>query len=232
MKYKVVVFDAYGTLFDVYSIGALAERLYPTYGANISALWRDKQIEYTRLITQADPSSDKGSRHFLPFWDITERALRYTLRRLQLDESDGQVEALMAQYAQLTPFPENHAVLAALNERGVRCAILSNGSAQMLRSAIAAAHFDALIDKALSVDEVRAFKVSPVTYDLVLKHYPVQSHEVLFVSSNAWDVLGATWFGFVTCWINRQGAPRETIGPPPDFTGTTLSAVLEAIEAT
>jgi 2-haloacid dehalogenase len=228
-SFKVIVFDAYGTLFDVYSIGALAESLYPSYGPSISALWRDKQIEYTRLISQADPSSSDGTQHYLAFWDITERALRYTLRKLKLDETESSVRALMNQYEKLTAFPENKAVLESLNAKGLRCAILSNGSPQMLASAVQAAGFAALIDKAISVDEVRQFKVTPVTYALVGKHYGVRPQEVLFVSSNAWDALGATWYGFTTCWINRQGAPAETIGPPAHFSGANLHAVLDAV---
>ena len=229
MAIQAVVFDAYGTLFDVYSIGALAERLYPGQGAAISTLWRDKQIEYTRLISLSDPDGEHGSRHYRPFWDLTRQALRYALQRLGLPLSDAHEEALMAQYAQLTAFPENHGVLQALRERGMTTAILSNGNPEMLASAVQSAGMADLLDHVISVDGVRQFKTMPVAYGEVARHIVAEKADVLFVSSNAWDVLGATWFGFTTLWINRQGLPFETIGRRPDHTGADLTAVLDVL---
>ena len=228
--FRVVVFDAYGTLFDVYSIGALAERLYPGQGSAIAALWRDKQIEYTRLVTMSDPVGARGSRHYQPFWDLTRLALRYTLARLRLAPSVTHEDALMGQYAQLTPFPENLGVLRQLQLRGMASAILSNGSPEMLTSAVASAGMVDLLDRLISVDEIRQFKTAPGSYALVLKYFPVQPSEVLFVSSNAWDALGAAWFGFRTLWINRQDLPHEVLEPKPDFTGSSLERVLEVLQ--
>jgi 2-haloacid dehalogenase len=226
---RVVVFDAYGTLFDVYSIGALVEQLYPGQGAAVSALWRDKQIEYTRLITLSDPHGVAGSRHYQSFWELTRRSLRYTLARLKLAHSAASEDALMRQYAQLTAFPENLGVLQALREKGVRTAILSNGSPDMLASAVQSAGMAGLLDQVISIDEVRLFKTAPESYGLVRKYFPVAPDEVLFVSSNAWDVLGATWFGFTTLWVNRQGLPQECIGPPPSAVAADLSGVLRLV---
>jgi 2-haloacid dehalogenase len=201
----------------------------PTGGAPESR--RYKQIEYTRLISQADPASENGSAHYLPFWHITERALRYTLRKLKLEESQSNVDTLMAQYAKLDAFPENKAVLETLRARGVPCAILSNGSPAMLDSAVKSAGFESLIERTISVDPIRQFKITLRTYALVRAHCAVEKSQVLFVSSNAWDALGATWFGFTTCWINRANAPAETIGPPPHFAGNNLHAVITALDA-
>ena len=226
---KAVVFDAYGTLFDVYSISALAERLYPTQGAAISALWRDKQIEYTRLISLSDPNSETGSRYYQSFWDITRLSLRYSLSRLKLEATSANEEALMQQYAKLSPFPENLGVLQALKAMGMVTAILSNGSREMLDSAVASAGMKDLLNHVIAVDEVRQFKTSPASYALVSKYFPVPANEILFVSSNAWDALGATWFGFATLWVNRQGLPRETIGPAPDYVGADLTQVLRVL---
>ena len=226
---KAVVFDAYGTLFDVYSISALAERLYPTQGAAISALWRDKQIEYTRLISLSDPNSETGSRYYQSFWDITRLSLRYTLSRLKLDATLANEGALMRQYAALSPFPENLGVLQVLKGMAIPTAILSNGSRDMLDSAVASAGMKDLLNHVISVDEVKQFKTSPASYALVNKYLPVPPNEILFVSSNAWDALGATWFGFTTLWVNRQGLPTETIGPPPKYVGADLSAVLSVV---
>ena len=225
---QAVVFDAYGTLFDVYSIGALAERLYPGQGAALSVLWRDKQIEYTRLISLSDPRP-QGSRHYQSFWDITRLSLRYALARLGLVYTHANEEALMAQYAELTAFPENLGVLQALRERGMATAILSNGSPEMLASAVHSAGMGECLDAVLSVDSVRQFKTTPTSYQIVTEHFGLAPAEVLFVSSNAWDALGATWFGFTTLWVNRQGLPPEAIGPAPHHTGRDLTAVLQVL---
>ena len=225
---RVVVFDAYGTLFDVYSIGALAEKFYPGQGAALSVLWRDKQIEYTRLISLSDPNPE-GSRHYQSFWDITRASLRYALARLGLVHTHADEDALMAQYAQLSPFPENLGVLQALRQRSVATAILSNGSPEMLQSAVHSAGMSKWLDAVLSVDSVRQFKTTPTGYQIVTDHFGFAPAEVLFVSSNAWDALGATWFGFTTLWVNRQGLPPETIGPAPHHTGRDLTAVLQVL---
>jgi len=226
---KVVVFDAYGTLFDVYAIGALAERLYPSQGAAISMLWRDKQIEYTRLISLSDPHNPAGSRHYLPFWELTRLSLRYTLARLKLVVTTEHEDALMGQYAHLTAFPENLAVLEVLKAKGLATAILSNGNPDMLDSAVTSAGMKSLLDHVISVDEIKQFKTSPGSYALVTQYFPVQNEEILFVSSNAWDALGATWHGFTTLWVNRQGLPHETLGPKPTYTGTDLMGVLDVL---
>jgi 2-haloacid dehalogenase len=229
MKIKAVVFDAYGTLFDVYSIQVLAEKLYPGHGADIAVKWRDKQIEYTRLITQSDPHSASGSQYFRPFWELTRLSLEYTLERLTLKHAWGQVDTLMQQYAHLTPFPENLAVLQKIKAMGLITAILSNGSVDMLTSAVKSAGMEDVLDHVISVDSIRLFKTSPESYGLVQQAISVDKEEVLFVSSNAWDALGATWFGFITHWVNRQGLPFEALTPQPHFSGADLQSVLVSL---
>src|SRR6187549_2953330 len=120
-KPRAVLFDAYGTLFDVYSVGLLAEKLFPGQGQALSVLWRDKQIEYTRLVT----TSNDGA-HYRPFWDLTRAALRFACKRLALELAPTAEEQLMNEYRHLSAFPENREVLAALKERGVVTGILSN----------------------------------------------------------------------------------------------------------
>ena len=229
MKIKAVVFDAYGTLFDVYSIQVLAEEFYPGKGADIALKWRDKQIEYTRLITQSDPHNASGSRHFRPFWELTRLSLEHTLDRLKLNRESGQVEQLMQQYAHLTPFTENLAVLQQIKAMGLTTAILSNGSVDMLNSAVTSAGMGDVLDHIISVDQIRLFKTAPESYGLVQQTIPVNKNEVLFVSSNAWDALGATWFGFTTHWVNRQGLPFEALSPQPHFSGSDLNSVLVSL---
>ena len=226
---RLVVFDAYGTLFDVYSISSLAESLFPGQGQALSVLWRDKQIEYSRLISLSDPMNPMGSRHYQSFWDLTRLGLQYACQRLELELTPAKQKLLMDQYAQLTPFPENLAVLEALKALQIPAAILSNGSPDMLQAAVSSAGMGHVIDKVLSVDEVRQFKTSPQSYGLVADHYKVDVREVLFVSSNSWDALGATWFGFKSFWVNRQGMPFETLGPRPTYTGRSLRDILTLI---
>jgi len=226
---RLVVFDAYGTLFDVYSVGTLAESLFPGQGAALSVLWRDKQIEYSRLVSLSDPLNPLGSRHYQSFWDLTRLALQYACQRLQLELTPARQKQLMDQYSHLDAFPENLEVLQTLQSNGMRCAILSNGSPEMLHSAVNSAGMNGLIDKVLSVDEVRQFKTTPQSYGLVASHYPVDVREVLFVSSNSWDALGATWFGFKSFWVNRQGLPFETLGPRPSHSGNNLKDILPLI---
>ena len=225
---RVAVFDAYGTLFDVYSVSALAETLFPGQGQALSVLWRDKQIEYSRLVSLSDPRPE-GSRHYRDFWDLTRLALRYAGERLGLALTPEITERLMQQYAHLQAFPDSREVLQALQARGLPCAILSNGSPAMLAQAADSAGLAPHLDRVLSVDGVRHFKTTPWSYDLVQQHYPVAKNEVLFVSSNGWDALGATWYGFTTFWVNRQGLPFETLDPRPCHTGSDLHHILSLL---
>lgn len=219
---RAVLFDAYGTLFDVYSVGLLAEQFFPGQGQALGLLWRDKQIEYTRLVT----TSNDGA-HYLPFWDITRAGLRYAAAKLQLSLSTAQEQQLMNQYRALSAYPENREVLKALKERGIITGILSNGDPDMLGVAVRSAGLDPWLDHVISVDSVRRFKTHPDCYALGPIHTGVAVTETVFVSSNGWDALGATWFGYTTLWVNRSGQPAEQIGPPPTRTGSSLRDVLD-----
>jgi 2-haloacid dehalogenase len=229
VKIKAVVFDAYGTLFDVYSIQVMADELYPGKGVEIALKWRDKQIEYTRLITLSDPHNASGSQYFRSFWELTRLSLEYTLDRLGLDRASGKVEMLMRQYEHLQPFPENLGVLQTIKGLGLTTAILSNGSADMLAAAVKSAGMADALDHVITVDPIRLYKTSPESYALVQKTIPVNKDEVLFVSSNAWDALGATWFGFTTHWVNRQRLPFEALKPHPHYSGEDLHSVLDSL---
>ena len=230
MPFKAVVFNAYGTLFDVYSVQHLAEQLFPGKGAALALAWRDKQIEYTRLITQSDPNEKGGSRFYQPFWELTRHSLEYCLDRLKLDRSAGQAETLMGQYAKLSPFPENLDVLRNIKRHGLTTAILSNGSPQMLDSAVLSAGMADVLDHVISVDGIRLYKTAPQAYALVQQTIALPLEEILFVSSNAWDALGANWFGLRTHWVNRQGLPFEALEPRPDFSGADLRSVIQTLQ--
>ncbi|MBT8566148.1 haloacid dehalogenase type II [Polynucleobacter paneuropaeus] len=226
--YKLIAFDAYGTLFDVYSMGALAEELFPGNGATLALMWRDRQIEYTRLVTMSDPSP-QGSKYYLPFWDLTIRSLRYVCKRMNLELSSANEKRLMDQYAKLTGFADSLNVLKTIKEKGISTAILSNGSREMLATVVQSNGLESYLDKVVTIEDVRLFKTAPQAYELLLKAFPVQKQEVLFVSSNAWDALAAKWFGFDVFWVNRLGHPFEEIGEKPTYEGKSLSEVLETL---
>jgi len=226
--YKLIAFDAYGTLFDVYSMGQLAEELFPDHGQALSLMWRDRQIEYTRLVTMSDPNPN-GSKHYLPFWELTIRSLRYVCKRLGLDLTASNEKRLMDQYAKLTGFSDSLEVLKTIKSKGLSTAILSNGSRDMLATVVEANEMEPYLDKVITVEDVRLFKTAPQAYELLLKNFSVSKEEILFVSSNAWDALSAKWYGFDVFWVNRQGHPFEEIGEKPNYEGNSLSKVLEII---
>jgi len=215
---RAVVFDAYGTLFDVYSVGLLAEQLFPGLGNALGVLWRDKQIEYTHLTSM--------SGRYRPFWELTRSALRYAAQRLALPLTDAAESQLMNQYRHLSSFPENHGVLAELARRGVPAAILSNGDPEMLAVGVKSAGLQDFIAHVLSVDAVRKYKTDPAAYALGPQALGLPARQILFVSSNCWDAIGATWYGYTTLWVNRQGLPLEALDTEPTHTGTSLRDVL------
>lgn len=223
--YKLIAFDAYGTLFDIYSIGQLAEELFPGNGQALALMWRDRQIEYTRLVTMSDPNPS-GSRHYLPFWDITILSLRYVCKRMALDLSPDYEKSLMDQYAKLSTFEDSLSVLKTIKERNISTAILSNGSKEMLAKVVDSGGLTPYLDRLLTVEEVRLFKTAPQVYELLLRTFSVQKNEILFVSSNAWDAMAAKWFGVDVFWVNRLGHPFEEIGERPNYEGKSLSEIL------
>lgn len=215
---RAVLFDAYGTLFDVYSVGALAEQLVPGHGERLSQLWRDKQIEYSHLSSM--------SRRYRTFWDVTRAGLRHAAQRLKLELSDSAQSALMDQYLKLAPFAENLGVLQALRQRRIRAGILSNGDPGMLRAVVDSAGFGDLLDPLLSAQSVQRFKTDDAVYALGPQALGQAAADILFVSSNGWDAIGATWYGYTTLWVNRAGLPLEALDTEPTRTGTSLRDVL------
>ena len=221
MSLQAILFDAYGTLFDVYAIAAEAERQFPGNGAVLANLWRDKQIEYTRL------RSLSGT--YQPFDVVTDEALQFACRKLGLALSAEGRQQLMAQYNQLSAFPENLSVLQALKQSGMTLAILSNGNPEMLAPVIHAAGMTNLFTHVLSAHSVKKFKTAPEVYQLGINTLGVGAQDCLFVSSNGWDICGAAWFGYPTFWVNRAAAPLEVLGVAPDGEGRSLNDLLEFV---
>ena len=220
---KAIAFDAYGTLFDVYSVWALAEDIFPGSGARLAELWRDRQIEYTRLRTMSGRYAD--------FWQVTGDALDFACQRLGLALDADARDRLMSQYSRLKPFAENLFVLQDLKRQDIPLAILSNGTPEMIASAVSAAGMDGLFAHILSADSVRKFKTAPEVYQLGPDALGCPASEILFVSSNAWDASGATWFGYTTFWVNRASVPHEKLGVQSTAEGGSLNDVLTFVDA-
>jgi len=219
---RAVLFDAYGTLFDVYSVGLLAEQLFPGSGERLAVLWRDKQIEYTRLTSM--------SGQYKPFWELTRAGLRYAAKRLGLALTATAEDRLMNQYRHLSAYPENREVLAELKARDIPAGILSNGDPEMLGVAVKSAGFSGLLAQVLSVHPLRKYKTDPAVYALGPQAFGLTAKEILFVSSNGWDAIGATWFGYTTLWVNRGGLPLEELDTAPTRIGSSLRDVLGFFE--
>jgi 2-haloacid dehalogenase len=225
---KLVVFDAYGTLFNVYSIRSLLESLYPTQGVALSIIWRDKQVQYTHLIAMSDPNP-AGSQYFLSFWEITLRSLRYSCKKMGLLLTTANATKIMHAYTELSAFEESLDVLQQVKAQVISTAILSNGTSEMISSLVNSNGLQPYLDQVLSVEALRTFKTAPQCYALVQQSFPVKKEEILFVSSNAWDAVGASWFGFNVLWVNRFADPFEEIGNRPAYEGQSLHQVLEII---
>jgi 2-haloacid dehalogenase len=205
------VFDAYGTLFDVHSV-IEAGREITDDPATLSVLWRQKQLEYTWLRSLMGRYED--------FWSVTEAALRHAIRRLGLAAGEAQIARLLDAYLTLACFPEVEGALARL--AGRPRAILSNGSPRMLEAAVASSRLRPLLQHVISVDAVRIFKPAPEVYALGPHTLGIPAGDLLFVSSNAWDVAGAKSFGYQAAWCNRTRAPVEELGFTPDYEITRL----------
>ena len=216
---KAVLFDVYGTLLDVYSVGLRAEQMFPGAGERLARAWRERQIEYSRLVSM--------SGRYRPFWQLTRDALQVCAEALKLPLDDAGADSLMNEYRHLSAFPENRAVLQALAARGVRAGVLSNGDPDMLDVTLRSAGLVELISPILSVHETRRYKTDPAAYALGTAALGLPASEILFVSSNCWDAIGATWHGYTTLWVNRAGAPMERLGVEPTRVGSSLRDVLE-----
>lgn len=210
---KALVFDAYGTLFDVHSIIALGEQLFPGKGSALSQLWRAKQLEYTWLRSLMGRYED--------FTVVTQDALKYACQSLQLQPAADTAARLMDAYQHLALYPDARAALAEL--AGLKLAILSNGSPAMLAPVVKNAGLDKTFTAVISVDAVKAFKPDPRVYQLAPDSLGVSTAEIGFVSSNYWDAAGASNFGFKVFWINRAGAHPDSLGAKPGYVLSRLT---------
>ena len=213
---RACVFDVYGTLFDFASAAARLPDVPQDRRAPLTALWRDKQLQYTWLRSLQGRYAD--------FQQVTADALDFALESLGLD-APGLGEKLMALYLRLEPFPEVPEVLAELRRRGFRTAILSNGTPAMLDALVRRAGLDEAFDAVLSVDAIGVFKTDPRVYQLALDTLGLPAEAIAFQSSNGWDAYAASDFGMPVVWCNRYGQRRERLPGAPDFEISTLAAL-------
>lgn len=218
---SALVFDAYGTLFDVHSVLARCEAFWPGKGAQLSQLWRAKQLEYTwqRSLMQ----------RYAPFSQVTGEALCYACESLKLKIGEKEMQALMNEYLNLAPYPEVPAALQRL--KGRKLAILTNGSPDMILPLVKNRGMESAFDAVLSVDELKVYKPAPQVYRLAVERLGIAAGEIGFVSSNCWDALGAKSYGFAVHWINRTGAPVDRMGMDLDFVISSLKDLDEKIQA-
>ena len=217
-KIKACIFDAYGTLFDV---NAACRELSKEVGDNwekLASLWRLRQVEYTWLRNSMD--------EYIDFWQITSDALDYAMETLGIENNELR-EELLNLYLKLEAYPEVNDLLKKLKQRGLKIGILSNGSMQMLNSAVDNANIREYLDEILSVEECEIYKPSSKVYDLVKIKMQIGKENVLFFSSNAWDMHAASNYGFKTIWVNRFNAKLERLPGKPIHIVNSLEKIDE-----
>jgi 2-haloacid dehalogenase len=218
MKPRAVVFDAYGTLFDVHTVVTHGRDIDGDIRA-LSVLWRQRQLEYTWLRSLMDRYED--------FWSIREAALRSASRQLRIAIDDEGLDRLMKAYLFPTAFEDVKPVLKSL--KAVPLVILSNGSLEMLESAVRHNGFESFFTELISVDRARIYKPSPRAYSLGTESLRLAASDILFVSSNSWDGSGAKAYGYTVCWCNRQNQEGEFLEGKLDLTVTRLDHIADLI---
>ncbi len=221
VNYKSVrhaVFDAYGTLFDVHSAASRYQVRLGEQAEAVSTIWRTKQLEYTwlRSLMQC----------YVDFWIVTQDALDYALDSKGIDDNSLRKDLLRA-YHELACYPEVPDTLSNIKQMGLGTAILSNGSPEMLEAGVSKSNLGKVLDSIISVDTIKVFKPSPKVYQLATDQLGCNPEEILFFSSNAWDVSGAATFGFKTVWVNRFAQAMERLPGTPVLEINSLDAVLE-----
>jgi 2-haloacid dehalogenase len=218
---NICIFDAYGTLFDVTSATRIVanEEEYSSFlnhSVKVSNSWRIKQLEYSWL---------RNIMHeYIDFWQITKDALDFALEENQI-KNEKLRQRLLDVYRNLSAYPEAQDVLTTLKANNIQTGILSNGSKQMLNSAVVSANLKNYLDKIISIDGIEIYKPDPKVYQMVLDQFNCKIEEVLFISSNGWDIAGASKFGFTTLWVNRNLIPKDRLTFMPNKITNNLSTI-------
>lgn len=219
-RVKAIVFDAF-PVFDPRPVFALAEGLFPGVGADLAAVWRTRQFEYTWLRTMSDRYAD--------FWRVTEDALIFAANMLKLDLTTNKRARMMDSYLAIRCWPEAPAALRTLRDAGIHLALLSNFTQEMLEAGIRNSGLEAVFQHVLSTDRVKAFKPDPRAYQMGVDAFGLKCEEMLFAAFAGWDAAGAKAFGYPTFWVNRQSQPAEELDLIADATGPTLDDLVRYI---
>ena len=222
MTLNTCVFDAYGTLFDVNAAARIAasepdRKIFKEVWPSVSSIWRMKQLQYTWLRSMTDSYTD--------FWSITQNSLDFALETHKLQNDLVLKERLLALYWELQPYSEVSKMLKDLKKKGIKTAILSNGSPEMLNGAVRSSSLNEFIDEIISVETVKIFKPSARVYEQVENIIGCSKADVLFVSSNGWDIAGAAGFGFTTAWVNRLKDPIDRLPHKPTYIVEDLTSI-------
>ena len=218
-RVKAILFDVYGTLLNPLSIEAQVSQFVPTNSLQFVTLWRAKQLEYSWLLSLMN--------RYESFWQVTHRALTYTCRRLNVALTSTQSQQLLDCWTQVAPFDDVLAGLAVLQAKNIRLGVLSNGNPAMLEAGLTNGGIRPYLNPVLSVETARIFKPSPRVYDLALPHFGPDPAKIGFVSSNSWDAIGATAWGFQVCWLNRSDNVLDELGFVPTYQVTNFAQVVE-----
>jgi 2-haloacid dehalogenase len=221
-KIKAVAFDAF-TTFDLRPVFALAEKLFPGKGVELSAAWRIRQFEYQWLRALSGRYAD--------FWQATEEALVFAANLLKLDLSADKRERLMQAYLELRAWPDAGPALRSLRGLGVRLALLSNATPGMLDAWIRHSGLDDTYEYVLSTNTISTYKPDPRAYRMGVEAFGMKLEEIAFAAFGGWDVAGAKWFGYTTFWVNRLGLPVEELGATPDGVGESLAELVTFVES-
>jgi 2-haloacid dehalogenase len=211
-RIKAIAFDAL-VVFDIRPIASMAETLFPGRGAEITNAWRTRQFEYTWLRTLTG--------NYAGFWQVTAEALSFTAKLLDLDLTHEKQDQLMEGFLRLKAWPDVLPTLTALKAAGIRMALLSDFSAEMLDANVRGAGLEGLFGDHLSTDRVQAFKPDPRAYRMAMESFKLKREEIAFAAFGGWDAAGAKRFGYPTFWCNRLKLPVEALGVVPDSVGTS-----------
>lgn len=221
-RYRAVAFDGF-PIIDVRPVFAKAEEVFPGKGIELSGRWRTRQFEYGWLRTLGG--------HYMDFWQVTEDALLFAGRSLQIEISPEQRERLLQTWLELTAWPDVLPALKQLHEAGIRMAFLSNLTAGMLQAVVKNSGLEGFFEDHLTTDRVGVFKPDPRAYQMGLDAFGLKKEEIAFAAFAGWDVAGAKWFGYPTFWVNRANAPAEELGIVPDGTGSGLDDLVRFVLA-
>ncbi|HEX8612625.1 MAG TPA: haloacid dehalogenase type II [Telluria sp.] len=218
-KIHAIIFDLYGTLYDVHSVSQACEQAYPGHGDAIARLWRRTQLDYTWLRSLMERYAD--------FETVTEDALRFTCAKLGLPLLAGTIRELSDHYLHLAPHPDAPPTLRRLRDAGVPMIIASNGSRNTITQVVANSGMRWAFDQFVSVDDVEVFKPHRKIYLLAEQRAGYPRENILYVSANGWDASAASLFGFPVCWVNRDGGPLEELGATPALIVPDLAAMAD-----